>query len=131
MNRAFGRAVPSTSMDITVTMDMTAVYPTQGSTEGGTLLVITGSGFGDPDNIQITVGGNPCPLYEFTDNYCVTTNTCEPKPVISYESLTCVAPASTGGRRELSPGIISLAQSKILFEFQVQENLCMFGFLQW
>lgn len=96
MNSNFGRAVPSTSMDITFTMALSAVYPTQGSTEGGTLLVISGAGFGDPDNIQITVGGNPCPIYEFTDSYCVTSNTCDPKPAISYDSITCVAPAFTG-----------------------------------
>lgn len=53
--------------DITVTLKVTGLTPTQGSMYGGTVLTVTGQGFGtNSSRVEVTLGGRGCTMDTLT-----------------------------------------------------------------
>ena len=60
--------------NITVTLEVTGLSPSRGSLYGGTLLTVTGQGFGtNASRVAVTVGSHACPVDSLAD----TELTCE------------------------------------------------------
>ena len=66
--------------------DIHAVSPSKGSTEGGTLITVTGTGFGlDPADVEVDIDGTQCTVTSSspTEIQCVTGRPPQGSPAIA------------------------------------------------
>lgn len=63
-NKIKGHATNTNNKQITSTAKIIGIIPTEGSTNGGTIIEIAGNGFGD--GTTVTIGGNTCEITSVT-----------------------------------------------------------------
>lgn len=67
---SFLSSFPHSAIDpFSYVLDVTGMFPSSGSLQGGTEVTLTGAGFGtDPDNITVSMGGFGCEVTDIADD---------------------------------------------------------------